>query len=596
MENKKLLRNLTAKRLTIIGLAGRSFVLAPFQRGMELPEEQLQWFPGLDGVSLKNQVHFSSDKPTTKSNVSDWIGTLVGFIFFALMMGSQFFSEQWRPWFLGIGGGASFLVILLLIWMAQRGRTTVMRTLAHRSSLALCVLIGLAIPSILIGWFGHGFELLGGALDGAHVATGEKLDESHWLALLARCLQLTLISCASVLPGLLYYLFDRQQIGTLRDRFEQQILRLDPNLTNLVEVRTKYGRQMDEAFGADAGVESSRLPGGTRWPVMVCMVAITLGWTLVLLPFGALDIHSRGDLSQLLRPRADAVVFGFLGTYFFALGTILRRYTRGDLRPKAYSSITVRVLLVMILSWVLQTLPEGPVVLAVAFLFGIFPESALTYIREYLRRRAAFKSAVASGQEQHPLTHLEEIDIYDRARLLDEGVTNVEGLAHHDLVDLMLETRIPVPRLVDWIDQAILYLHVTDYRTKAGDSQGQLEDIRPWLRSIGVRTATDLLTVCTTRSIEGLAGVGTERHQRLRVLNDAISDDEWLDYVLHWRSTRSTDEDEIDLAAYAEDAVPIVKAAVIPEVEIVAASGEPAAPSIPFSNSETTYVVGDRGP
>ena len=62
--------------------------------------------------------------------------------------------------------------------------------------------------------------------------------------------------------------------------------------------------------------------------------------------------------------------------------------------------------------------------------------------------------------ERDPLTNLEGIDLYDRARLLDEGVSNVEGLAHHDLIELMLQTRIPAPRLVDWIDQAILYLHV----------------------------------------------------------------------------------------------------------------------------------------
>ncbi len=42
----------------------------------------------------------------------------------------------------------------------------------------------------------------------------------------------------------------------------------------------------------------------------------------------------------------------------------------------------------------------------------------------------------------------------------------MEGLAHHDLIELLLQTRIPAPRLVDWTDQAILYLHVGD----AGDT------------------------------------------------------------------------------------------------------------------------------
>ncbi len=45
-------------------------------------------------------------------------------------------------------------------------------------------------------------------------------------------------------------------------------------------------------------------------------------------------------------------------------------------------------------------------------------------------------------------------------------MNNVEALAHHDVVDLMLATRIPVPRLVDWVDQAILYLHTVDEKGK----------------------------------------------------------------------------------------------------------------------------------
>ena len=36
----------------------------------------------------------------------------------------------------------------------------------------------------------------------------------------------------------------------------------------------------------------------------------------------------------------------------------------------------------------------------------------------------------------------------------------MEGLAHADIVDLMSSTRISAAQLVDWTDQAILYLHV----------------------------------------------------------------------------------------------------------------------------------------
>ena len=39
--------------------------------------------------------------------------------------------------------------------------------------------------------------------------------------------------------------------------------------------------------------------------------------------------------------------------------------------------------------------------------------------------------------EPAPLTELEGIDLYDRTRLAEEGINNVEALAHTDIVELM---------------------------------------------------------------------------------------------------------------------------------------------------------------
>jgi hypothetical protein len=62
--------------------------------------------------------------------------------------------------------------------------------------------------------------------------------------------------------------------------------------------------------------------------------------------------------------------------------------------------------------------------------------------------------------ERDPLTELEGVNLYDRARLSEEGVDNIENLAHHNMIHLLVQTRIPVSRLVDMFDQAILYLHL----------------------------------------------------------------------------------------------------------------------------------------
>jgi len=241
-----------------------------------------------------------------------------------------------------------------------------------------------------------------------------------------------------------------------------------------------------------------------------------------------------------------AITFGFLGAYFFALNTISRRYMRADLKPKAYTSITVRIFIVAILSWVVGVVSNGqnPYVLVTVFFIGIFPESGLTLIQESLRGGGRL---FPSNREKHPLTKLEEIDIYDRARLLDEGVTNIESLAHHDIIDLMLETRIPLPRLVDWIDQAILYLHLPDRNGTTGNkaNEGKSSISLKWLQSYGVRTTTDLIKAY------GKKGDGTlckmlakdqAKLDELGVLLDVLEDDEWLNYIENWRANCDTEE------------------------------------------------------
>jgi hypothetical protein len=98
---------------------------------------------------------------------------------------------------------------------------------------------------------------------------------------------------------------------------------------------------------------------------------------------------------------------------------------------------------------------------------------------------------------KHPITELEGISLYDQARLSEEGVENVETLAHHNMIELMLRSGIPVARLVDLMDQAILYLHTTGIVTEPGPDDKNKSPMRgiDILRNEGIRTATDLLAV-----------------------------------------------------------------------------------------------------
>ena len=194
----------------------------------------------------------------------------------------------------------------------------------------------------------------------------------------------------------------------------------------------------------------------------------------------------------------------FLGAYFFGTYLILRSYFRGDLRPKIYSQITARLITVVILAYLIQALFaefENWYIWSLSFLAGIVPTAVLQGIgrafstiaggrpdkdgsesnRNWLQR--GYHDAFATPRA---LTQIDGINLYDSTRLETEGINDIPSLAKSDVVSLMVSTRLPIDRIVDWIDQAILILLL--------DDDGQDVDERVIrLRHLGIRTASGVL-------------------------------------------------------------------------------------------------------
>ena len=389
--------------------------------------------------------------------------------------------------------------------------------------LFLSGVIAVVLPAAAIFFAADGLRLI-------HLVTthGISNEQDVVVTVIGRVMQVFFVATASILPALLYFLFDREHLNTLRKRFYRQIMRFDPTVRTRSDVIAKYGSQMNEAYGRDS---SGKILPGRRSPLLLATLAISLGWTFTLLHGDVFVIHERG-IASLFEPRQTAVSYGFMGAYFYGINAILRGYVRRDLRPKTYSTLTVRIFIVVVLAWVLEVIWQNSTLYVIAFLTGIVPETALLLIRESVRKSVPSKVSLIE-EEPDPLTKLEGIDLYDRARLFDEGVTNVENLAHHDVVELMLQTRIPVPRLVDWLDQAILYLH-------AGP---RAANRLPALRRYGIRTATDLDETFRRAAVRGnlqsvedmLGRVPNGGPGRLRVIHDALDDQEWIVNVRQWR-------------------------------------------------------------
>jgi hypothetical protein len=341
----------------------------------------------------------------------------------------------------------------------------------------------------------------------------------------ARFLQLILIIIVSIVPALMYFQFDREKLTTLVDRWLHAIFRLDPSLSTVADVDAKYGRRVEEFYGARlaTGAGEPRKRMHDRSPVIIATLLIAIGWIVVLLN----DAHrSRGlpSIQELFRPSPTPMTMGFLGAYFLSVQVTLRGYVRGDLKPKTYNVITVRILMAVILAWALQALwGTNELVLVLSFLAGIVPNTVLRRIRDVGGRRKA--NGEEEFQVKSPLSQLDEVDVYERTRLEEEGITSVQALARHDLVDLILSSRIPVPRLIDWVDQAILLQHVP-------------EDVATTLRRLGIRTATDYLQVCTDTTAFGQLSRTLEKDSdglNAELLQTVLNGDEWLSYIENWR-------------------------------------------------------------
>lgn len=393
--------------------------------------------------------------------------------------------------------------------------------------IVLCVFVAVAAPASAIY---YGTELSNVIV----FATWNRLSlvagpDAQYIVV-ARLLQLILLIVVSIVPALMYFQFDREKLSTLVDRWLHAIFRLDPSLGTVADVDAKYGRRVEEFYGARlaTGVGEPRKRLHDRSPVIIATLLIAIGWIVVLLN----DAHRNGALpsfQDLFRPSPTPMTMGFLGAYFLSVQVTLRGYVRGDLKPKTYNVITVRILMAVILAWAMQALwGTNQVVLALSFIAGILPNTILRRIRDVGGRRK--KDGTDELQVQSPLSQLDEVDVYERTRLEEEGITSVQALARHDLIDLILSSRIPVPRLIDWVDQAVLLQHVPDSASKT-------------LRRLGIRTATDYLQVCTDEvAFKHVSSALARDTSKLsaELLRIVLNGDEWLSYIENWRKHDGT--------------------------------------------------------
>jgi hypothetical protein len=278
--------------------------------------------------------------------------------------------------------------------------------------------------------------------------------------------------------------------------------------------RNLYRDKFDSYYGrstAPGQGDGYRVKAETFFPVVLATAVFVAGWTVVL---GKLDLTAVAPHAAVTTPELLGV--GFVGAYLFTLQMLIRRYFQADLKASAYVNAVTRVVSAVILVPVVDVAvlqvatPETR--LGVAFLVGFFPLVGLQALQK--ASALALRTLVPSLRNDYPLSDLDGLSVWYEARLLELGIEDMENLATANLVDVVLHSRVPVSRLVDWVDQAHLYLHLEPKGSDAGT--------RRILRRLGVRTATaleDVVRPCPEGQgtlVEGL--VPAEANQEL--LND----------------------------------------------------------------------------
>jgi hypothetical protein len=269
-----------------------------------------------------------------------------------------------------------------------------------------------------------------------------------------------------------------------------------------------YGRQITNT----APDENYSVRSESLFPVFLATAVLAVGWAAVL-----------WDTSFVTHPSGawDVLKYGFLGSYAFVTSMLIRRFFQSDLRPSAYATAVYRITLVLLIVTVLhQVLGAAAEVaeraqLAVAFVVGFFPLVGLQALQRVTSR--ALRQFVPPVASEYPLDQLDGFNLWYEARLTEEGVEDMQNLTTMNLVDVILHTRVPPGRLVDWTDQAFLLTHLERVdrdelnqlrqsgqpAQPAGQAPLSGAQARLNLRRVGIRTATDLLKAFSVEQEDG---------------------------------------------------------------------------------------------
>lgn len=275
--------------------------------------------------------------------------------------------------------------------------------------------------------------------------------------------------------GLMYHIV----IATTRRSKEQETIAQYYTFRN-----SRPQARPQEKVDVQAGVEVSADP--------LAAIAASLFLTGIFLLIAVFAGFEAQDTAK--GPAYNGVIgmmYAGLGAYVAVLYYMVARLYANALTPRFLATSALRTASCVALGWVFGIVGitmfispgEGGSTTELAshgvlFLMGLFHNSAIDALRQ---RAAKLFGSAAPEVEDTPLMTIEGIDDTTRDLLTEYGVSSVQHLATSEPGDLADRTLLPLDRILDWIDQALLIRYL---RRNIAVS-----------RSLGIRGAVNLALI-----------------------------------------------------------------------------------------------------